>query len=76
MKQLGTSQIDNRNRIYIPQEVLDILPHGDRLSWELDDNGCVCIFMGHERFIRKNNNRCPRKRVGGEERDGKSEGVR
>lgn len=63
MKQLGTSPIDKQNRIYIPKEVLEILPKGDRLSWELDDKGCVCVFMGHERFLRSSN-KCPP--IGGE----------
>jgi len=53
MKQLATSKIDEKNRTYIPKEVLDILPNGDRLSWELNEHGQVCVFMGSERFIRK-----------------------
>jgi len=56
-KQLGISQIDDRNRTYIPKEVLDILPKGDYLSWELDDNECVCVFKGHLRILR-NSNKC------------------
>jgi len=60
MKQLGISHIDERNRTRIPLVVLDVLPNGDRLSWELDEEtNCVCVFMGHERFLRKNaNNKC------------------
>jgi hypothetical protein len=53
MEQLATSKIDEKNRTYIPKEVLDILPKGDRLSWELDEYGNICVFMGSERFIRK-----------------------
>lgn len=53
MKQLATSKIDDKNRIYVPKEVLDVLPKGDRLSWELDEHGNVCVFIGSERFIRK-----------------------
>ena len=64
MKQLGVSKIDERNRVYIPQDVLDILPKGDRLSWELDENDCVCVFMGHERFLRTSN-KCKPKNIGG-----------
>ena len=55
MKQLGTSKIDERNRTYIPQKVIDILPKGDRLSWELNEKGIVCVFIGHERFLRNMN---------------------
>jgi len=60
MKQLGISRIDERNRTRIPLVVLDVLPRGDRLSWELDeDTNCICVFMGHLRFLRKNaNNKC------------------
>lgn len=71
MKQLGTSKITERNRVVIPQEVLDVLPKGDRLSWELDEKtNCICVFMGHERFLRKNNNNQQREKeiVGGEEK--------
>ena len=68
LKQLGTSRIADRNRIVIPQKVLDALPKGDRLSWELDEEtNCVCVFMGHERFLRKNaNNNCNINNNGGE----------
>jgi len=52
MKQLGISRIDERNRTRIPLKVLEFLPKGDRLSWELNDNGIVCVFIGHERFLR------------------------
>lgn len=55
MKQLGTSPIDKQNRTYLPKKVLEVLPKGDRLSWELNDDGFVCIFMGHERFLRIKN---------------------
>ena len=74
LKQLGTSRIADRNRIVIPQEVLDVLPSGDRLSWELDEEtNCVCVFMGHERFLRKNhNNQCKREKDNGGE-DGKTD---
>lgn len=55
-KQLAVSQIDDRNRTYIPKEVLDIMPKGDYLSWELDENKCICVFKGHLNFLR--NNKC------------------
>jgi len=67
MKQLGVSKIDERNRVYIPQEVLDVLPKGDRLSWELDENDCVCVFMGHERFLRNSNKYKSENNSGGNE---------
>ncbi|MBE3122584.1 MAG: hypothetical protein IMZ58_10320 [Thermoplasmata archaeon] len=56
-KQLAVSQIDERNRTYIPKEVLDVLPKGEFLSWELDDNGCICVFKGHLNILR-NSNKC------------------
>ena len=57
LKQLGTSRIADRNRIVIPQEVLNALPKGDQISWEIDEEtNCVCIFMGRTHFLRKNNN--------------------
>lgn len=67
MKKLGVSPLDERNRIYVPQAVIDVLPKGDRLSWELDEEtNCVCVFMGHERFLRKNQNKCQIKGEGNE----------
>ena len=58
MEQIGISRIDDRNRTRIPLKVLQILPKGDRLSWELDNEGRVVVFIGHERFLRnaKGNN--------------------
>ena len=66
-KQLGTSRIDDRKRITIPQSVLDILPKGEYISWELDENNCICVFKGHLRILR-NSNSCKSGENG--ERDG------
>jgi len=56
MKQIGVSKIDERNRTRIPLKVLKFLPKGDRISWELNSDGIICVFMGHERFLRNAHN--------------------
>lgn len=56
-KQLGTARVNNKNRIYIPKEVIDFLniKVGDFLSFELNEKNHISIFKGHLRFLRTNN---------------------
>ena len=65
-KQLGISRIDDRKRITIPRSVLDILPKGEYISWELDKNNCICVFKGHLRVLRNSNACKPEERDGNE----------
>lgn len=60
-EQLGTAKITEKNRIYIPPNVIEKLnlKNGDYLSFELDENDCICVFKGHLRFLRKANKCIP-----------------
>lgn len=51
LKQLAISRIDSRNRLYVPKEVKKIMPEGNSLSWELDEEtGNVIVFVGQYNF--------------------------
>ena len=55
-EQLGTAKITEKNRIYIPPKVVEILKLkiGEYLSFEMDERNQICIFKGHLRFLRNN----------------------
>jgi len=56
MRQIATSAIGDKNRTRIPNKVLNLLPKGDQISWELDEKtGNIIVFMGHIRVIRNHN---------------------
>lgn len=67
-KQLGTSRVNDKNRIYIPKEVVNFLniKIGDFLSFELnEEEKTILVFKGHLRFLRtKNNNNQPKNEGG------------
>lgn len=68
-KQLGTTRVNDKNRIYIPKEVINFLniKIGDFLSFELNEKKQILVFKGHLRFLRNSNSYQPKREKGREE---------